>query len=70
MNIWRKALKSLLKREDSILEAVRVMRSFSEWKDPDLCFRGEMWEWVGQKRLVREMISRAQLLLRLNVMSK
>lgn len=40
MNIWRKALKSLLKREDSILEAVRVMRSFSEWKDPDLCFRG------------------------------
>lgn len=63
-------MKSLLKREDSILEAVRVMRSFSEWKDPDLCFRGEMWEWVGQKRLVREMISRAQLLLRLNVMSK
>lgn len=51
MNIWRKALKCVLKREDSILEAVRVVRSFSEWKDPDLCFRGEMWEWVGQKEI-------------------
>lgn len=28
----------MLKREDSILEAVRVV-SFSEWRDPDLCFR-------------------------------
>ena len=39
MNIWRTALKCVLKREDSILEAVRVMRNFSEWNDPDLCFR-------------------------------
>ena len=38
-------MESVLKREDSTLEARRVMRSFSEWKDPDLCFRGEMWEF-------------------------